>query len=185
MDQGVILRDALPSDAGALAAIYGDACLNGFGTFEEAPPPAAEMLRRLDEVMAYGLPYLVAEQGGAVVGLCYAKPFRPRSAYRFTVEDSVYVAPEAQGTGVGRLMLQDLITRCESLGLRQMTAVIGDSLNAGSIGLHASLGFHHVGVLKSVGFKLGRWVDVVFMQRALNAGDTTLPDAAGLYLSES
>ena len=181
----MILRDALASDAEALAAIYGDACLNGFGTFEEAPPPPSEMLRRLQEVQAYGLPYRVVERDGAVVGLCYAKPFRPRSAYRFTVEDSVYVAPQAHGTGVGRLMLQDLIIACESLGLRQMTAVIGDSLNAGSIGLHASLGFHHVGVLQSVGFKLGRWVDVVLMQRALNAGDETLPDAAGLSLSES
>jgi len=185
MDESLILRDALVSDAEALAAIYGDACLNGYGTFEEAPPPPGEMLRRLEEVQAYGLPYLVAERDGTVVGLCYAKPFRPRSAYRFTVEDSVYVAPQAHGTGVGRLMLQALIARCESLGLRQMTALIGDSLNAGSIGLHASLGFHHVGVLGSVGFKLGRWVDVVFMQRALNAGDATLPDAAGLHLSES
>lgn len=180
----MIVRDATERDPPALAAIYGDACLHGFGTFEEEAPAPAEMARRLAEVRDLGLPYLVAEDGGRVVGLCYAKPFRPRSAYRFTVEDSVYVAPGQNGKGVGRLMLAELIARCEALGLRQMTAVIGDSLNAGSIGLHAALGFEHTGVFKAVGWKHGRWVDIVFMQLALNGGDGTAPSGEGQTLRE-
>ncbi|MDB5468919.1 MAG: hypothetical protein JWR84_479 [Caulobacter sp.] len=175
MDEGLIVRDATEIDAAALAAIYGDACLHGFGTFEEEAPEPAEMARRMAEVRDLGLPYLVAEDGGRVVGMCYAKPFRPRSAYRFTVEDSVYVAPGQNGKGVGRVMLAELIERCEAMNLRQMTAVIGDSDNAGSIALHASLGFAHAGVFRAVGWKHGRWVDIVFMQRLLNGGDTTPP----------
>ncbi len=171
----MIVRDATEADASALAAIYGDACLHGFGTFEEAAPEPAEMARRLAEVKALGLPYLVAEDGGQVVGMCYAKPFRPRSAYRFTVEDSVYVLPGQGGKGIGRTMLSELIRRCEALDLRQMTAVIGDSLNAGSIGLHEALGFEHTGVFRAVGWKHGRWVDIVFMQLALNGGEATPP----------
>ncbi len=171
----MIVRDATEADVPVLAAIYGDACLHGFGTFEEAAPPPAEMARRLAEVKSLGLPYLVAESGGLVVGLCYAKPFRPRSAYRYTVEDSVYVAPGQAGKGVGRMMLAELISRCEAMDLRQMTAVIGDSENAGSLALHAALGFEHSGVFKAVGRKHGRWVDIVFMQRALNSGDATPP----------
>jgi phosphinothricin acetyltransferase len=171
----LIVRDATEADVPALAAIYGDACLHGFGTFEEEAPPPAEMARRLAEVKSLGLPYLVAEAGGQVVGLCYAKPFRPRSAYRYTVEDSVYVAPGQAGKGVGRAMLAELIRRCEAMDLRQMTAVIGDSENAGSLALHTALGFEHSGVFKAVGRKHGRWVDIVFMQRALNDGDATPP----------
>ncbi len=171
----MIVRDATPADAPSLAAIYGDACLHGFGTFEEEAPEPSEMARRMAEVIDLGLPYLVAEVDGAVVGMCYAKPFRPRSAYRFTVEDSVYVAPGQNGRGVGRVMLAELIRRCEAMDLRQMTAVIGDSDNAGSIALHTGLGFEHAGVFKAVGWKHGRWVDIVFMQRALNGGDATPP----------
>jgi L-amino acid N-acyltransferase YncA len=178
------IRDAVEADSSALAAIYGDACLHGFGTFEEEAPAPAEMARRLAEVRDLGLPYLVAEDGGRVVGMCYAKPFRPRSAYRFTVEDSVYVAPGQAGKGVGRAMLAELIRRCEAMDLRQMTAVIGDSLNAGSIGLHAALGFEHTGVFKAVGWKHGRWVDIVFMQLALNGGDGTAPSGEGQTLRE-
>jgi L-amino acid N-acyltransferase YncA len=181
----LIIRDATHADAPALAAIYGDACLHGFGTFEEEAPEPAEMARRLAEVLGLGLPYLVAEDDGQVVGLCYAKPFRPRSAYRFTVEDSVYVAPGQNGKGVGRAMLAELIRRCEALDLRQMTAVIGDSLNAGSIGLHTALGFAHTGVFKAVGWKHGRWVDIVFMQLALNGGDSCEPSGQGQTLRES
>ena len=171
----MIVRDATEADSSALTAIYGDACLHGFGTFEEAAPEPAEMARRLAEVKDLGLPYLVAEDGGQVVGMCYAKPFRPRSAYRFTVEDSVYVLPGQGGKGIGRIMLSELIRRCEALDLRQMTAVIGDSLNAGSIGLHEALGFEHTGVFRAVGWKHGRWVDIVFMQLALNGGEATPP----------
>lgn len=183
-DRLITLRDAAPEDAPALAAIYGDACLHGFGTFEEEAPSPAEMARRLAEVKAMGLPYLVAELDGAVVGLCYAKPFRPRSAYRYTVEDSVYVLPSAKGHGVGRLMLTRLIELCGKLDLRQMVAVIGDSENAGSIRLHEALGFAHTGVFRSVGYKLGRWVDIVFMQLALNGGDSRQPVGEGQTLRE-
>ena len=180
----ITLRDATSDDAPALAAIYGDACLNGFGTFEEEAPSPAEMARRLAEVQQMGLPYLVAESDGAVVGLCYAKPFRPRSAYRYTVENSVYVLPSAKGLGVGRLMLAALIERCEAMDLRQMVAVIGDSLNTGSIALHETLGFAHTGLFRAVGYKLGRWVDIVFMQRALNGGDASHPQGVGQTLRE-
>lgn len=181
----ITVRPATAADAPALAAIYGDACLNGLGTFEEAAPSVQEMARRLAEVRAYGLPYLVAERDGLVVGLSYAKPFRPRSAYRFTVEDSVYIAPAAKGAGVGRALLSALIPACEAAGMRQMVAVIGDSENHGSIGLHTAMGFRPAGAFEAVGFKHGRWVDIVFMQRALNAGAATSPDAGGLILSES
>lgn len=181
----ITVRPATAADAPALAAIYGDACLHGFGTFEEAAPSSDEMARRLAEIQAYGLPYLVAEQAGKVVGLSYAKPFRPRSAYRFTVEDSIYIAPAAKGSGIGKALLSALIPACEALGMRQMVAVIGDSENHGSIGLHRAMGFSPAGAFEAVGFKHGRWVDIVFMQRALNSGRQGPPDAAGLSLSES
>lgn len=180
----MIVRDARAEDCAALAAIYGDACLHGFGTFEETAPSPEEMERRRAEALAHGLPYLVAETDGTVAGLCYAKPFRPRSAYRFTVEDSVYISPDFKGRGVGKALLGDLIARCEALGLRQMTAVIGDSGNAGSIALHRAMGFRDMGVFRSVGFKHGRWVDIVFMQRTLGAGDGQPPDGRGLRLAE-
>ena len=122
-----------------------------------------------------GLPYLVAVVSDWIVGFAYAGPFRPRAAYRYTVEDSIYIAPDAVGSGVGRALLREVITVCERLGKRQMIAVIGDSGNAASVGLHASLGFSHSGVGRSVGFKHGRWVDIVWMQRALNGGDASSP----------
>lgn len=178
----MLIRTATLDDAPALAAIYGDACLHGVGTFEEVPPEPAEMAQRMTTVRARGLPYVVAEVDGAVVGLAYAAPFRLRAAYRYLVEDSVYVAPAAKGMGVGRAMLSRVIDDCEALGLRQMMAVIGGSDNAGSIGLHTALGFRRQGVMEAVGFKFGRWMDIVLMQRPLNAGADTLPDAAGLEL---
>ena len=178
----MIVRAATPADAGALAAIYGDACLHGFGTFEEAAPSPDEMAARLKAVTDRGLPYVVAEIDGEVAALAYAAPFRLRAAYRYTVEDSVYVAPAFKGQGLGAAVLLKVIDACEALGLRQMTAVIGDSENAGSIALHRSLGFEMKGVMPAVGFKHGRWVDIVFMQRALNGGADSLPDAAGLEL---
>lgn len=181
----MIVRAATTEDAEALAAIYGHHVLHGLGTFEEEPPPPAEMETRRAAVVARGLPYLVAEEGGRVLGFAYAGPFRPRAAYRYCVEDSVYIAPDAIGKGVGRAVLTAVLTECEAMGLRQVVAVIGDSGNAASIGLHRSLGFQDAGVGRSLGFKHGRWVDIVWMQKALNGGDETGPDAAGLRLSGS
>jgi L-amino acid N-acyltransferase YncA len=177
------VRPATEEDAAAVAAIYGHHVLHGFGTFEEEPPTVEDMAGRIQAVLARGLPYLVAENdGGAVIGFAYAGPFRPRAAYRYTVEDSVYIAPEAIGKGVGKALVAEVIRLCEAMGLRQMVAVIGDSGNAGSIGLHRSLGFQDAGVGRSLGYKHGRWVDIVWMQRDLNAGDAAAPDAPGLDL---
>jgi L-amino acid N-acyltransferase YncA len=178
----MIIRPATEADAQALAAIYGDAVLHGFGTFEEVPPTAAEMEQRRRAVADRGLPYLAAEAEGRVLGFAYASPFRPRAAYRYTLEDSVYVAPDAAGRGVGRAVLSAVIAACEALGVRQLMAVIGDSNNAGSLGLHRALGFEQTGVGRSVGFKHGRWVDIVHMQKALNGGDAGMPDAPGVRL---
>ena len=179
----MIVRDATAADADALAEIYGDAVLHGFGTFEEEPPSAADMDSRRQAVQEKGLPYLVAEIDGRVLGFAYAGPFRPRAAYRYTLEDSVYVSPDAKGKGVGRAVLSAVITACEALGVRQLMAVIGDTGNAGSVGLHRALGFEQTGVGKSVGFKHGRWVDIVHMQKALNGGDATLPSGGGVTLT--
>jgi phosphinothricin acetyltransferase len=179
----MIVRPATEADAPALAAIYGDAVLHGFGTFEEVAPSPADMDGRRRAVQDMGLPYLVAEADGVVLGFAYAGPFRPRAAYRYTLEDSVYVAPEAKGKGVGRAVLTAVIAACEALGVRQLMAVIGDSGNEGSIGLHRSLGFEQTGVGKSVGFKHGRWVDIVHMQKPLNGGDGRAPDAPGITLT--
>jgi L-amino acid N-acyltransferase YncA len=178
----VNIRDATAQDAATLAAIYGHHVLTGVGTFEEVPPDAAEMERRRARVGELGLPYVVAEAAGQVLGLAYAAPFRLRAAYRYSVEDSVYVAPEAVRRGIGRLLLAEVLARCEALGVRQVIAVIGDSGNAGSRGLHAALGFEPAGVAPGMGWKHGRWVDVVFMRKSLNGGDRTPPDGPGLSL---
>lgn len=172
----LIVRDALPADMAAIRAIYAHHVLHGLASFEEAVPSLDEMLARRGSVLAQGLPYLAAEQYGAIVGYCYAGSYRPRPAYRHTVEDSVYVADGNAGRGIGRALLSALIARCEAGPWRQMLAVIGDSGNAGSIGLHRALGFETVGTLRAVGFKFGRWVDSVLMQRALGTGDGTPPD---------
>lgn len=179
----MLVRASADSDIPAITAIYGWNVLNGFGTFEEVPPDAAEMARRRESFLGRGLPYLVAELDGEVVGYCYAGPFRLRAAYRYTVEDSVYVSPKAVGKGVGRALLGELIKQCEALGLRQMCAVIGDSGNAASIGLHAAMGFEKHGVFPSMGHKFGRWLDLVWMQRPLNGGGATPPDSPGMSLS--
>jgi phosphinothricin acetyltransferase len=171
----VQVRPALPDDLPAIQAIYSHHVLTGLASFEEAPPPAAELGRRYDEVIAKKLPYLVADFGGTVAGFGYCAPYRARSAYRYALEDSVYVRPDAQGRGVGSALLAELIRRCEALGYRQLIAVIGDSGHTASIGLHASQGFLRVGTLRSVGFKFGRWVDSVLMQRPLGSGDATRP----------
>ena len=169
----LLLRPSTPADLPAITEIYAEAVLNGTGTFELAPPPdQAEMARRRDEVLSKGLPWLVAEVDGRVLGYAYANHFRPRRAYRFCVEDSIYLHPEARGRGLGRLLLAELLARCEAAGARQMLAVIGDAQNAGSIAVHAALGFEHTGVLKASGWKFDRWLDVVLMQRALGTGDS-------------
>ncbi len=170
------IRDAAAGDLAAFTRIYGHHVRNGLGTFEEVPPDQSEMAARLAAVRDRGFPWLTAQaEDGAVTGYAYASSFRTRSAYRFVVEDSVYVAPERQGQGVGRTLLTELIVRCEALGMRQMIAIIGDSGNAGSIALHASLGFGHVGRAPSLGWKHGRWVDMVWMQRPLGPGDAESP----------
>lgn len=176
----MLIRPATSADAPALAAIYGHHCLHGFGTFEEVPPSPEEMMQRLTAVQKRGLPYLVAEADGEITGFAYAGPFRPRAAYRYTVEDSVYIAPGRTGQGVGRALLTQVIADCEALGLRQMVAVIGDSANAASISLHRSLGFRVQGTGESFGYKLGRWVDIVWMQRELGEGSASRPDAPGM-----
>lgn len=169
------VRDACPADLSHVQRIYAYHVLHGVASFEEQPPDLAEMTRRYDAVLKLGLPYLVAELDGRVQGYAYAAPYRSRPAYRLTLEDSIYVDDSAQGRGTGRSLLTELVARCAALGYRQMLAVIGDSANEGSIGLHAALGFRHAGLFKSVGFKFGRWVDTVIMQLQLGAGDSSLP----------
>ncbi|MDA0784780.1 MAG: GNAT family N-acetyltransferase [Proteobacteria bacterium] len=173
------LRDACADDAVAVQAIYATHVLTGLASFEEVPPDAGEMARRMAVIQAKGLPYIVAERDGRIGGYAYASPFRERSAYRYTVEDSVYVANDALRRGLGRSLLNAVITRCTAAGFRQMIAVIGDSENQGSIGLHRHLGFEMIGTMPAVGYKFGRWVDSVRMQRALGPGAETPPGAAG------
>ena len=171
-----VVRDSEDADLPAIAAIYAHHVAHGFGSFEEVPPDLEELARRRREIVAKELPYLVASDGvGSALGYAYASPYRTRSAYRFTVEDSIYVAPEATRRGIGRLLLEALIERCTAFGYRQMIAVIGDSGNRGSIGLHQSLGFAHAALLPTIGFKRGRWVDCVMMQRPLGPGAGVSP----------
>lgn len=174
----LLIRPSLASDLPAIQAIYAHAVLHGTGTFETDVPDVAEMTRRRAEVLSRNLPYLVAVRGDEVLGYAYANYFRPRLAYRFCVEDSIYLAPAAQGQGVGRLLLAELIAQCERAGARQMLAVIGDSQNHGSVGVHRALGFEPTGLLKSSGWKFGRWLDVVLMQRPLGQGDSTPAEQA-------
>jgi phosphinothricin acetyltransferase len=169
------LRPARDADLAAIQAIYAHHVLYGLATFEEVPPDAAEMARRRAEIRARGLPYLVAEEAGRILGYAYAGPYRPRSAYRFAVEDSIYLDPAATGRGLGRRLLARLIEESTAAGARQMLAVIGDSGNAASIAVHARAGFRHAGTFAAVGFKLGRWVDTVLMQRPLGPGGATPP----------
>jgi phosphinothricin acetyltransferase len=172
---GLIIRPSRDGDIGAIAAIYGHHVLKGLASFEEVPPAVEEMARRRSDILARALPYLVAERGGKVVGYCYAGPFRPRVGYRYTLEDSIYIDAAEIGRGVGRALLQPVLERCEELGYRQMVAVIGGRETIASIRLHEALGFTHIGVLPAVGFKFGRWIDIVLMQRALGTGAGALP----------
>jgi phosphinothricin acetyltransferase len=175
------VRDANGDDTAAVHAIYSHHVLRGFGTFDEVPPAPSAYADKWRDVVAMGLPWLVAVDGSEVVGFAYASAFRPRSGYRYTLEDSVYVREDRRGRGVGMALLTPLIERCAAVGARQVVAVIGDAQNAGSIALHAKAGYAHAGTVKAVGFKLGRWVDIVFMQRALNGGDASMPPAQGAW----
>lgn len=170
------VRACTPADLPAVQAIYAHHVLTGTGTFEEEPPSLAEITARFEAVVARGLPWLVAEDGGVVLGYAYAGPYRQRSAYRFTVENSVYVAPLAAGGGVGSRLMAAVIDNCEALGCRLMVAVIGDGANTASIRLHRAMGFKDAGILPGAGLKFGQWRDVVFMTLALGEGTTSLPD---------
>jgi L-amino acid N-acyltransferase YncA len=172
----VAIRPAKTSDIPAIARIYAHAVEHGTSSFELTPPDEAEMAHRMNDLMGKGFPYLAAEIDGGLCGYAYAGLYRTRPAYRLTLEDSVYVAPDMQRRGIGRALLAALIEAAQARGFRQMIAVIGDSPNqAGSIGLHEAVGFRHVGILQNVGFKLDGWRDTLLMQRALGAGATTAP----------
>ncbi len=175
-NHSVILRNATPNDMAVVRDIYAHHVLEGLASFEEVAPDRSEMIRRLEAIRKRRLPYMVAELDGAVQGYAYAAPYRSRPAYRYTVEDSIYVAPDAAGRGLGRLLLSELIEACTAEGYRLMVAIIGDSGNKASINLHAKLGFENAGLLPSAGFKLGRWVDQVIMVRPLGPGDGELPE---------
>jgi phosphinothricin acetyltransferase len=171
----LIVRPSADADIPSLAAIYAHAVLHGTASFELDPPDEAEMARRRAAILEGGYPYLVAERDGDILGYAYAGAYRTRPAYRSTVEDSIYVAPSAQGQGIGRVLLEALIRECEARDFRLMVAVIGDEESKGSIGLHRSLGFEPVGILKGIGYKHGRWLSTVLMQRSLGRGTSEPP----------
>lgn len=171
----MLIRTATPADLPAITAIYAHHVTHGTGSFELAPPGLAEMRSRFDSIAQAGFAYLVAEADGVVLGYAYVSHFRTRPAYRFTVEDSIYVAPGAVGRGVGRALLERLVADATAAGMRQMLAVIGDSANAGSIALHRACGFNHAGAFRDVGWKAGAWRDIVLMQRELGEGADTAP----------
>lgn len=172
-DLPFLLRECREDDIPAITAIYADAVLNGTASFELVPPDATEMTARRTALLRGGHPYIVAERAGVVAGYAYAGPYRVRPGYAATVEDSIYIAPSAKGQGIGKALLSRLIVEAEARGFRQMVAAIGDSENHASLALHARLGFETIGVLRSVGWKHGRWLDSVLMQRALGEGDST------------
>jgi L-amino acid N-acyltransferase YncA len=171
----VSIRPATSADVPAITRIYAEAVKHGTASFELEPPDETEMSRRMQTLIDGGYPYVVAEIGGALAGYAYAGPYRPRPAYRFSVEDSIYIDQSAQRRGVGRVLLEHLIEECERRGFRQMVAVIGDSAQTPSIELHRALGFRMIGAVENVGFKFDRWLDSVLMQRALGPGSTTKP----------
>jgi phosphinothricin acetyltransferase len=173
--EDVVIRASREGDLAEIATIYRHHVLHGVASFEEIPPEADELARRRRDIIAQGLPYLVAERSGRVLGYSYAALYRTRSAYRFTLEDSIYIDAAEVGRGIGRSLLSSLIERCSELGYRQMVAVIGGSDQWPSIRLHEALGFARSGLLPAVGFKFGAWIDIVLMQRLLGAGATTVP----------
>lgn len=175
-----LIRPSRDEDLPAITRIYGHHVLHGTGTFETTPPTLEDMTARRADVLGKGLPWLVVEDGGEVLGYAYGNWFKPRPAYRFSVEDSIYLAPEAAGKGLGRALLAELLAALERAGIRKVMAVIGDSANAGSVGVHTALGFVRVGVVRSCGWKFGRWLDIVLMEKTLGLGDSCPPaeDAA-------
>lgn len=176
MPSDTSLRPTAEADIAAIAAIYTDAVLNGAASYELEPPGEAEMARRWRELVGKAYPHIVAVRAGAVIGFAYAGPYRPRPAYRYCVEDSVYLAPAAQGMGIGGMLLGELIAICEQKDFRQMIAVIGGGTeHPASVALHQKLGFRRIGVIEGSGFKHGRWLDTLLMQRPLGPGNSTLP----------
>ena len=173
-----IIRPSREADLPAITAIYGHHVLHGTGTFETTPPTEADMTARRADVLGKGLPYLVLEDGGRLLGFAYCQWFKPRPAYRFSAEDSIYLHPDAAGRGLGKELLAELVRQAEAAGIRKLIAVIGDSANVGSVGVHKALGFQKVGVIQSCGWKFGRWLDIVLMEKAVGEGDRTPPEAA-------
>ena len=171
----LLIRPSCDDDVAAITAIYGHHVLHGVASFEEVPPSEAEMARRRAEIVGRGFPYVVGERDGKIVGYCYTGPYRTRVGYRFSVEDSIYIDPSEVGRGIGRALLAEVIERSTELGYRQMIAVIGGSETLPSIRLHAALGFAHIGVFTGIGFKFGRWIDSVYMQRPLGPGASAPP----------
>ncbi len=174
-----LIRPSRDEDVAAITRIYAHHVLHGTGTFETTPPTEADMAQRRGDVLGKSLPWLVLEDDdGQVIGYAYGNWFKPRPAYRFSVEDSIYLAPDAAGRGLGRLLLAELVAVLERSGIRKVMAVIGDSDNAGSIGVHRALGFEHIGTVKACGWKFGRWLDIVLMERAIGEADRTPPQEA-------
>ena len=170
-----LIRSSRNGDLPAITAIYAHHVLHSSGTFETEPPALDAMTVRRADVLSKGLPYLVVEQGNEIAGFAYGTWFKPRPAYRFSVEDSIYLAPGAHRRGLGRALLAELLARCEAVGIRKVMAVIGDSANAGSVGVHLALGFTQVGIIAGCGWKFGAWRDIVIMQKTLGAGSTAPP----------
>ena len=171
-----LIRPSSDADLPAITAIYAHHVLHGTGTFETEPPSVAEMTARRADVLSKGLPYLVIEQDDEIAGFAYGNWFKPRPAYRHSVEDSIYLAPDLQGKGLGRALLAELMARFEAVGIRKVMAIVGDSANAASVGIHLTLGFTQIGIVESCGWKFGAWRDIVIMQKTLGLGDTQPPD---------
>jgi L-amino acid N-acyltransferase YncA len=173
------IRPSVDADINDITTIYAHHVLHGTGTFETTPPSAQDMASRRSDVLSKGLPYLVLEDATGVLGFAYCNWFKPRPAYRFSAEDSIYLAPAAHGRGLGRLLLEELMAQAERAGVRKLIAVIGDSANKGSIGVHRACGFSHVGVLADCGWKFDRWLDVVLMDKSIGMGSTCAPAQSG------